>query len=115
MSERIVYLPLREVARVCVLTEHTLLTRYWPAHWGVPRDWRLVGSSVIVNEASLPDLAQELAAGSQEGTAALLTAWLEEKAAQAQLENFVATHSPRRQPALLAEPKTPWFKKGQYE
>lgn len=114
MSERVIYLPLRDVAKVCGLTEHTLLTRYWPAHWGVPRDWRLVGSSVIVNEASLPDLARELTEAGQAPTAALLNDWLAENAAQAQLEDFVVARVPQRQ-AAAAEAETPWFKKGQFE
>lgn len=109
-----VYVPLRDIARVCVLTEHTLLTRHWPAHWGVPRDWRLIRSAVIVNVASLPDLAKELAENGEPGTAGVLQKWIDENAAEAQLADFTATRAPSQQPARPADRGEPWWKKGQF-
>lgn len=75
-----IYVALADVARVCALTEHTLLTRYWPDDFGVPRDWRMVRSAVIVNEASLPELARTLEERGQPGTAAQLRRWIEANA-----------------------------------
>lgn len=104
----VVYLPLANIAKVCVLTEYTLLTHYWPSGWCVPRDWRWVGSNIIVSQAALADLVKELAENGQAGTAELLKQWLAKSAAEAQLEDFVATRSPSRQPE-------PWWKKGAME
>lgn len=94
MSDR-VYIPLHAIARVCVMTEHTLLTRFWPAQWGVPGDWGMVRSAVIVNQASLPALVTELAENGQPGTAEMLKKWCEENAAEPRETHaeFVAAHT----------------------
>lgn len=105
-----IYLPLAEVAKVCVLTQHTLLTRFWPDHWGVPREWRMVRSTVLVNQAPLPDLARALRESGQTGTAELLERWLAENAAEAQRDDFMATRT-----ATAAVPEAPWFRRGQFE
>lgn len=109
------YLPLADVARVCVLAEYTLLSRYWPAHWAVPRDWRWVRTAILVNEASLPDLVSELRENGQAGTAAVLQKWLDENAAEARLEDFIASRSPSRATSGAGNGGNLWYQKGQYE
>lgn len=112
MNAAPIHVPLADVAKACGVSEHALLTRHWPAHWGVPHHWRMVPrtSTVLVNELFLPELAHELDEAGLGDAARKLLAWYGEIATPESHADFVARHT-----STPAEPEQPWFKKGQFE
>lgn len=110
MSEPI-FVPLADIAAACGVSSHALLNRHWPAHWAVPRDWRMIphSSTVIVHERALPDLVKELAEAGLNEAAAALEKWRLEIAPPESHAEFVARHTHAPAPA------GPWYQKGQFE
>ncbi len=92
----LVYVPLADVSGACGLSEYKLLTHFWPAHWAVPRDWRMIPgrSVVLVAERALPDLVAALTEAGRVVEAKQLARWSMEIADGGKLigaeENFAA-------------------------
>lgn len=54
------YIPAREVAAVCGLSDYVLDTRHRPEHWGAPHDFTHAGSVLLYRRERLIDLVQAL-------------------------------------------------------
>jgi hypothetical protein len=108
----VVYVPLADIAAACGIKAYTLQTKHLPAHWAVPRDYRLLPPhyTCLVSEAALPDLVQELRSAGLTEAAERLDQWRAEIATPESHEDFTARHS-----ATPREPDGLWFKEGQYE
>lgn len=83
-----VYVPIGELSRVTDLSTAELIARF-PSHWGVPGNWKMERSVVLVAKGSLSELEQELSTAGQSKAAHKLAAWLGRE--------------------------TQWWRKGQYE
>lgn len=71
------YVGLSVIAQVTGVDSYRLQTRFFPRHWGCPKDFWLSGPSVCVNVAALPELADALSEGGEPEAAAKLTrCWL---------------------------------------
>jgi hypothetical protein len=105
------YLPLADIAVACGVSAYQLINHFWPEDWAVPRDFRLLprSSTILVAEASLPQLVTALYEAGLVDAAARLEAWRRDAAAMEPHENFMARHTAR-----AAEPKEFWFREGQY-
>lgn len=103
------YIPLVDVAAACGVSAWELEHKHWPAHWAVPRDFRLLPPRYVclLAESSIPDLISELRAAGLSEAAERLAAWRVEIAPMESHEEFMARHA--------ANPRGLWFREGQYE
>jgi hypothetical protein len=110
MSGRI-YVPLADVAAAAGMSTYVLQTRFLPADWAVPRDFRLLPPhyTCLVAEASLPAMIAELRAGGLEAEARRVEEWCASIATEESTDEFLARHA-----ATPTAPANAWWQKGQY-
>ncbi len=97
------FLALSVIAEVTGVSSYRLQTRFFPAHWGAPRDFYVDGTRCLVNVAALPELADTLGEGDEPAASEKLRAcWLREFKAAAPGGDATAE-------------RVEWYQKGQFD
>jgi hypothetical protein len=98
------FVALSVIAEVAGVSAYRLQTRFFPSHWGSPRDFYVDGTRLLVNVAALPELADQLGEGDEPAAAEKVRAcWLRAAKAEAR---------PAERPAAK---RPEWYRGGQFE
>lgn len=101
-------LPLADLAEAAGVSHYRLTSKFWPAEWACPRDFRFVSrsSTVLVAVEAVPALVASLREGGEAVAAERLLLWLLDVKANFAAEDYVARASVPAQKL--------WFREGQF-
>jgi len=102
---RVVYVSMDLIAAAAGISAYKLHNQFAPAHWAVPRDWKMGRNGMLVNLAAVPELGDALAAaGEHAAEHGVRTWWV----------RYVQDDSDSSLQPNAALP-LPWYMRGQYQ